>query len=74
MEEYFQLQPIKKEKKALIDKLEKVRTVPQQMKKHLRRGRLSILVRVERVELSSYPWEGHIIAVIRHPRWFYFST
>ena len=26
------------------------------------------LVRVERVELSSHPWEGYIIAVIRHPR------
>ena len=27
-----------------------------------------LLVRVERVGLSSYPWEGYIIAVIRHPR------
>lgn len=26
------------------------------------------MVRVERVELSSLPWEGNIIAVIRHPR------
>ena len=27
----------------------------------------SILVRIERVELSSLPWEGSIIAVIRYP-------
>ncbi len=27
-----------------------------------------VLVRVEGVEPSSYPWEGYIIAVIRHPR------
>ena len=27
-----------------------------------------VVVRVERVELSSYPWEGYIIAVIRYPR------
>lgn len=26
------------------------------------------MVRVERVELSSHPWEGYIIAVIRYPR------
>ena len=26
------------------------------------------MVRVEGVEPSSQPWEGHIIAVIRHPR------
>ena len=32
LEEYFWLQPIKKERKALIDELEKVRTAPQQMK------------------------------------------
>ncbi len=25
------------------------------------------MVRVERVELSFYPWEGYIIAVIRYP-------
>lgn len=32
LEEYFWLQPIKKEKKALIDELEKVLTAPEQMK------------------------------------------
>ena len=25
------------------------------------------VVRVERIELSSYPWEGYIMAVIRYP-------
>ena len=28
----------------------------------------SILVRVRRIELLSQPWEGHIMAVIRHPQ------
>ena len=32
LEEYFWLQPIKKDKQILIDKLEKVRTASQQMK------------------------------------------
>ena len=32
------------------------------------------MVRVERVELSSYPWEGYIIAAIRHPRAFDYNT
>ena len=32
LEEYFWLQPIKKDKQILIDKLEKVRTSSQQMK------------------------------------------
>ena len=52
LEEYFWLQPIKKDKQILIDKLEKVRTSSQQMKnaaKRLRRGCLSTLVRVERM-------------------------
>ncbi len=43
-------------------------------KKAARRGdknaECSELVRVRRVELLSQPWEGHIMAVIRHPRSF----
>ena len=31
-------------------------------------ARLEGMVRVEVVETSSYPWEGYIIAVIRHPQ------
>jgi hypothetical protein len=27
------------------------------------------MVRVERIELSSQPWEGYIMATIRYPHW-----
>lgn len=32
------------------------------------------MVRVEGVEPSSHAWEAYIIAVIRYPRWLYYST
>ena len=32
------------------------------------------VVRVEGVEPSSHAWEAYIIAVIRYPRWLYYST
>lgn len=33
-----------------------------------------LMVRVEGVEPSSHAWEAYIIAVIRYPRWLYYST
>ena len=33
-----------------------------------------LVVRVEGVEPSSHAWEAYIIAVIRYPRWLYYST
>ena len=74
LEEYFWLQPIKKDKQILIDKLEKVRTAPGQIKKRRRGGCLSILVRVQGVGPWSHPWEGYIIAVIRYPRLSHYIT
>lgn len=35
--------------------------------KRLQRNYYVYMVRVRRVELLSQPWEGHIMAVIRHP-------
>ena len=58
----FLISPLKSHWQALRAAREKAALAGDQISES------SILVRVERVELASLPWEGSIIAVIRYPQ------